>query len=277
MSSCSRDKIDLEGKFIKVLSKNKKYNIYTFDFNETINIDKNGDNYLITDKNGNKSIGTFENNIISYNNCKILIDIKHNLLIKTCNIKNKSFSNDYWPQKRVAAYLSNLKDIKYKEFINDYLSRYNGEGGFKIKVPEITDLNEKDKAHLDKSAIKTNPNYPFIALGDFNNDNKYPDIATITYPNTLNSLYEKEPYYMEKDKNLVNTSLGFFYAGSSKLIFFNFKEFYPFIDSDGGIYINKNNEITAAKNLRILNLKDWSGWDIKWNGRRHYAEYVNLH
>lgn len=264
--SCSSDKINMEGKFIKVLSKNKEYNVYTFDFNDTFEISNNGDNYLVSDKNGNKTVATMENGILNFNNCKILLDKKENVLVKTCTQGNKSYSNDYWPKVKVDKYLANIKEIKFDEYLNRYLMIYDDEGGFAIRVAKINALNDIDKKLIEErkkeyEALNNNPYFPFMAFGDFNNDNKYPDIAAITKLDfDYVSIYNYDEAY---------TSLTFLFAGSEKLKDYKFKEFYPLIENSG--------DIQNSNSVLIVNLKDRSGWSIWWERRRAHKEYVNLH
>ncbi len=259
-TSCN-DKLDLEGEFVKVIKSDLENNVYTFDFNNKIKISDNGQNYLVTDANGNKSIATFEKGLISYNNCNIVIDKTENVLTNTCTNNNKSYSDDYWPLEKVNKYLSNIGDIKYDNYINPYLQAISD--GYDA-VPTKADLNDKDKEHLDKNIETSNPFYPFMVFGDFNNDNKYPDIAVFGTNQEGMDIYDK--YY---------TSLHFLHAGSERLKNYNFEKLYPFMEALNGSQMGFDDKQQDI--VRIYNIKDWSGWDITWKNGRYINEYVNLH
>lgn len=259
--SCGSN-LELEGEFVKVLKSDKENNIYTFDFNETLKLSDNVDNYLVTDKNANKSIATIEKGIISYNNCQIIIDKKENVLTNICTIDNQSYSNDYWSKEKVERYLTNLEDVNFREYIDkNYLSKLDEFYG----IPRFDDLTDEDKTHIDKATLETNPSYPFISFGDFNKDGRYPDVAVIgAYK--FSYLYDVD-YSSQKPLS----SLFILHADTDEIIEYNFPNIYPFIEDQKSVKIKDKN------NIMILNLKEWNGWDVTWNGQKYKNTYVNLH
>jgi hypothetical protein len=256
---CSKQ-VKLEGEFVEVIKSDKENNVYSFDFNNTLIISDNGDNYLVADETGNKSIASVENGIISYNDCQIIVDTKGNVLTQSCQVRGKSQSNDYWPKEKVEIYLSNIHDIKYDKYINQYLGAVSD--GYDA-VPELSALNEKDTKHLDKTIMDKNPFYPFMCFGDFNNDNKYPDIAVIGS--------NQEGYNIYEDYN----SFYFLHAGTEELKYYDFDKIYPFMESLNGETMGNTDKDKDV--IRFYNLEDWSGWDIYWENKRYKSRYVNLH
>jgi len=264
--SCnSKDKVKIEGEFVKVQS--KKFDVYTFNFNDMLTINDNGDNFLITDGNGNKSIGTIENGIISLNNnCKILIDNTENVLIKTCQNNNSSISSDYWPKEKIAEYFSDLNNINFHNYINGNLSKnlqndaylaFFGEGD----IP----LPESQKKYINKELQKNNPFYPYMCFGDFNGDKIYPDIATII--GNAEAGFDKDYF-----------GLIVLHAGAKHEVHIR-SEFYPWLSSGHNFkeWIMSPNEEKQKNTFYSKDNDNNNMTGFEWNGYKYKPNYINMH
>jgi len=248
-----------------VENENKEFGVFTFDFNQKITINKNGDNYLISDKDGNKSIGTYEKGMISLNkNCNILIDLTEDVLVETCQSGSNLNSVDYWPKEKASEYVKSINGVNYKEYIDELLSSsYRGYN----YIPSFDELPDSEKSFIDDAKLKNNPFYPFMCFGDFNGDNKLPDIAAIIG----NAQAGFDIDYFE---------VVILHAGSSRIKKINYSdEFCPWIEKDNQ-YKHWNRSSTEGEMGDVIrtncNEKRRASY-YYWRNDKYNIGGINLH
>lgn len=192
-----------EGKYVKLLESKPEYNFSSFDFDESLEIQKNGDTYIV--KLGDQKMpANLESSILRINDeCTVFKDENDEALVRSCVKGANTQSSDFWTLDKVNSYLEkSLHNTNYRGYIDTLLySLYKqdlcivtdkmcnwGDYGFEIINPER----------------KINPNFPYITIGDFNGDNKKPDIAVLVGKRG------------ENQDIIGKTSLIVFHAGYSK-------------------------------------------------------------
>lgn len=175
------NKADYEGVYIKIESKNTRYGIYTFDLNTTFIIEKNGRQYLVINDEGDESrVPINKGKLQITDNCNLSFDQNNQVLTKKCITGSSPISEEFWPKIKVDEYLEKPKhEIAYDQYVNSviydlYQDRY--------QVPDLDDLRLDDFAKenfVKDSILRLNGFYPIATFGDFNGDNKLPDIAII--------------------------------------------------------------------------------------------------
>ena len=168
-----------EGKYIKLLESKPEYNFFAFDFDESLDIQKSGSNYVLKLAD-QKMPAKLEDNILRINEeCTVFKDEKENVLVRSCMKGANTQSSDFWTIDKVNNYLEKSSNTtNYRGYIDTLLySIYKQD--LCVVTDDMSSYGDYAMENFIKTERKTTPNYPYIAIGDFNGDNKKPDIAVL--------------------------------------------------------------------------------------------------
>lgn len=168
-----------EGKYVKLLESKPEYNIFTFDFDESLDIQKSGKNYVLKLAD-QKMPAKLEENILRINEeCTVFKDKNENVLVRSCMNGSNTHSSDFWTLEKVNSYFERSPNpINYRAYIDDILYTVYKQD-LCVVTDNMSSYGDYAMENFIKVKRKENPDYPYIAIGDFNGDNKKPDIAVL--------------------------------------------------------------------------------------------------